>query len=64
MCVLFYAAPNIAVSLITGTIQVFTKAELEVVAELCNRYDVICVMDEVYEWLIYSGSQHFRFGET
>ena len=34
------------------------------VAELCKRYDVICLMDEVYEWLTYSGSQHFRLGEN
>ena len=28
------------------------------VAELCKRYDVICLMDEVYEWLTYDGNKH------
>ena len=40
----------------------FTKAELEVVADLCKKYDVLCVSDEVYEWLVYSGSEHIRIG--
>ena len=34
------------------------------VAELCKRYDVICLMDEVYEWLTYSGAKHIRMGGT
>ena len=45
-------------------LQVFTREELEMVAELCKKYDVICLMDEVYEWLIYSGTKHVRMGET
>ena len=32
------------------------------VAALCRRYNVICLMDEVYEWLTYSGSQHIKLG--
>ena len=32
------------------------------VADLCKRHDVICVSDEVYEVLIYSGSEHCRIG--
>ena len=45
-------------------LQLFTREELEVVAELCKRYDVICLMDEVYEWLTYSGTKHVRMGKT
>jgi kynurenine--oxoglutarate transaminase/cysteine-S-conjugate beta-lyase/glutamine--phenylpyruvate transaminase len=40
--------------------KLFTTEELTVVAELCKRYDVICLMDEVYEWLTYSGTKHVR----
>ena len=43
-------------------VQVFSRAELEVVADLCRRYDVMCVSDEVYEWLVYSGHEHVRIG--
>ena len=37
-------------------------AELEVVADLCKKHDVLCVSDEVYEWLVYPGSQHVKIG--
>ena len=40
----------------------FSRAELEVIADLCKKHDVLCVSDEVYEWLIYSG-EHIRIGE-
>ena len=43
-------------------VQVFTRAELEAVADLCRRHNVICVSDEVYEWLVYSGNEHCRIG--
>uniref|UniRef100_A0A8C2UJQ9 Kynurenine aminotransferase 1 n=1 Tax=Chinchilla lanigera TaxID=34839 RepID=A0A8C2UJQ9_CHILA len=38
--------------------QVFSKAELEQVASLCRQHDVLCVSDEVYQWLIYDENQH------
>jgi aspartate/methionine/tyrosine aminotransferase len=37
--------------------KVFTRAELELVAELCVRHDALCITDEIYEHLVYSG-QH------
>ncbi|EDV27448.1 Kynurenine--oxoglutarate transaminase 3 [Trichoplax sp. H2] len=40
--------------------KVFSRKELELIAELCIKHDVICITDEVYEWLIYSGSEHTR----
>ncbi|XP_076313657.1 kynurenine aminotransferase-like isoform X2 [Tachypleus tridentatus] len=40
--------------------KVFTRSELEMIAELCKKHNVICVMDEVYEWLVYKGSEHIR----
>lgn len=33
--------------------KIFTKSELEFMAEMCHKYDVLCVTDEVYEWLTY-----------
>src|SRR5690606_10003338 len=35
---------------------VFTRAELEAVAELCQRHDVIAVTDEIYEHILYDGT--------
>lgn len=40
----------------TGT--VFTHEELSLIAELCQRYDVIAVTDEVYEYLTYDSEPH------
>ena len=40
--------------------KVFTRSELEAIAELCISNDVICISDEVYEWLIYPGKEHVR----
>ncbi|XP_058158263.1 kynurenine--oxoglutarate transaminase 1 isoform X3 [Dasypus novemcinctus] len=37
---------------------VFSKAELELVASLCRQHDVLCISDEVYQWLVFDGSQH------
>ena len=37
--------------------------ELQVIADLCKKYNVICISDEVYEWLVYGGVQHIRIGK-
>jgi len=42
--------------------QVMTLEELEMIAELCRKHDVIVVSDEVYEWLVYPPQQHIRIG--
>ena len=34
------------------------------IADLCKKHDVLCVSDEVYEWLIYPGSEHVRIGSN
>lgn len=44
--------------------KLFTKAELELVAELCQRHDVVAVADEVYEHLIYGGHKHLRLSSV
>ncbi|XP_069465296.1 kynurenine--oxoglutarate transaminase 1 isoform X2 [Ambystoma mexicanum] len=40
--------------------KVFDRAELEVIAELCTKHNVLCFSDEVYEWLVYDGTKHTR----
>lgn len=40
----------------TGT--VFTRAELEQVAALCRKWDVVAITDEIYEHIIYDGREH------
>lgn len=40
--------------------KVFEHSELEAIAGLCRKYDVLCVADEVYEWLIYKPNKHIR----
>ena len=38
--------------------KVFSRDELEGIARLCIKYDVIVVTDEVYEHLTYDGAEH------
>jgi aspartate/methionine/tyrosine aminotransferase len=38
--------------------KVFSKAELEMIAELCIRHDTLAITDEIYEHIIYEGAQH------
>ena len=37
--------------------------ELQLIADLCKKHNVICISDEVYEWLVYAGEQHIRIGK-
>ena len=41
-----------------------TVDELEMIAQLCRKHDVIVVSDEVYEWLVYPPQQHVRIGQS
>jgi aminotransferase len=38
--------------------KVFSLRELEIIAELCQRHDVIAITDEIYEHMVYDGLQH------
>jgi aspartate/methionine/tyrosine aminotransferase len=38
--------------------KVFTRAELEVVAGLCRRHDVLVISDEVYSEIVFDGAAH------
>jgi aminotransferase len=40
----------------TGT--VFTRSELEQVAALCRKWDVLAITDEIYEHILYDGRPH------
>lgn len=40
----------------TGT--VYTREELDVIADLCRQYDVIAITDEVYENIVFDGRPH------
>ncbi|WP_200826951.1 pyridoxal phosphate-dependent aminotransferase [Thermomonospora echinospora] len=37
---------------------VFTRAELEVIADVCREHDLTAVTDEVYEYLTFDGAGH------
>ena len=40
--------------------KVYSCAELTVIAELCQKYDVVAITDEVYEHILYDGVPHTR----
>lgn len=42
----------------------FTYEELETVADLCKKYDILCISDEVYEHMVYDGNKHLRMGKV
>ncbi len=38
--------------------KVFTRAELETIRDLCVEFDVLAITDEIYEHILYDGTQH------
>lgn len=38
--------------------RVFTRAELEYIASLCQEFDALAITDEIYEHIVYDGAQH------
>lgn len=42
--------------------KVFTEAELTKIANLCKKWNVLCISDEVYEWMVYKPHKHVRIG--
>ncbi len=38
--------------------KVFTRAELEMIADLCQRWDVLAISDEIYERIVFTGHSH------
>ncbi|CAM4624211.1 hypothetical protein PO909_005753 [Leuciscus waleckii] len=40
--------------------KIFSRSELQAIADLCIKHDTLCFSDEVYEWLIYKGHEHVK----
>jgi aminotransferase len=38
--------------------KVFTRAELELIRDLCIEFDVLAITDEIYEHILYDGTEH------
>ena len=38
--------------------KVFTRAELELIRDLCLEHDALAVTDEIYEHILYDGAEH------
>lgn len=38
--------------------RVFSREDLEFVAQLCRQYDVLAITDEIYEHILYDGAEH------
>lgn len=38
--------------------KVFSREELQVIADLCQKWDVLAITDEIYEHIIYDGVKH------
>ncbi len=38
--------------------KVFSRAELELIADLCQRHNLLAITDEVYEHILYDGQTH------
>jgi aspartate/methionine/tyrosine aminotransferase len=38
--------------------KVFTRVELEILARLCQEWDVVAITDEVYERILFDGAEH------
>jgi kynurenine--oxoglutarate transaminase/cysteine-S-conjugate beta-lyase/glutamine--phenylpyruvate transaminase len=34
------------------------------IADLCKKHNVVCIADEVYEWMIYPNSKHIKIGKV
>ena len=38
--------------------KVFTREELEGIAAICIEKDILCITDEIYEYIVYDGGEH------
>lgn len=38
--------------------RVFTREELEFIAQLCQEHDALCITDEIYEHIVFDGLEH------
>ena len=44
--------------------KVFTSEELQLIANLCQKHNVLCLSDEVYEWMAFEPVKHIRIGKS
>lgn len=42
--------------------KIFSSDELQHIADLCKKWNVLCISDEVYEWIVYKPHKHIRMG--
>ena len=42
----------------------FERDEIEMIADVIKKHNVLCISDEVYEWLIYPGNEQIRIGRN
>jgi len=42
--------------------KVFSKEELEIIAQLCHQWDCYALTDEIYEHIVYDGLSHLSLG--
>lgn len=38
--------------------KIYSRQELEAIAELCRKWGVVAVTDEIYEYIVYGGAEH------
>ncbi len=43
--------------------KVFSRRELELIRDLCVEYDVLAITDEIYEHILYDGSEHISIAQ-
>jgi aminotransferase len=44
--------------------KVFTRSELEFIRDLCVRWNAYCVTDEIYEHILYDGTEHISMARV
>jgi aspartate/methionine/tyrosine aminotransferase len=43
--------------------KVFARAELEFIRDLCVRWNIFCITDEIYEHILYDGTAHISMAQ-
>lgn len=38
--------------------RVFSREEMETIADICKRHNLLCITDEIYEYFLYDGHEH------
>jgi len=43
---------------------VYTKVELQAIADICVKHDLLVISDEIYEKLVYDGEEHYSIAQV